>query len=74
MHDTYDEASFLKKMHNMLLRDIESLKEEEEEPKVDMKRLTYFFKKMPLQFQTILDAYLDAMVQDCLGPFWQFMS
>ena len=49
----------------MLLKDIEVLKEEE--PKVDMKRLTYFFKKMPLQFPTILDAYLDAMVLDYLG-------
>lgn len=68
MHDTYDEASFLKKMHSMLLRDIEVLKEEEK-PKVDMKRLTYFFKKMPLQFPAILDAYLNAMVLDYLGPF-----
>lgn len=72
MHDTYDEVHLLKNMHNMLLKDIEILKEEK--PKVDMKRLTYFFKKMPLQFPTILDAYLDAMFQDYLGPFWQFMS
>lgn len=72
MHDTYDEVSLLKKMHNMLLRDIESLKEEEE-PKVDMKRLAYFFKKMPLQFPTILDAYFDAIVLDYLGPFWKFL-
>ena len=71
MHDTYDEVSFLKNMHNMLLKDVESLKEEE--PKVDMKRLTYFFKKFPLMFPTILDAYLDAMVLDYLGPFWKFL-
>ena len=71
MHDTYDEVSLLKKMHNMLLRDIESLKEEE--PKVDTKRLTYFFKKMPLQFPIILDAYFDAMVLDYLGPFCKFL-
>lgn len=71
MHDTYDEVSLLKDMHNMLLKDIEVLKEEE--PKVDMKRLTYFFKKMPLMFPTILDAYFDAMVLDYLGPFWKFL-
>jgi hypothetical protein len=45
----------------------------EEEPKVDMKRLAYFFKKMPLQFPTILDAYFDAIVLDYLGPFWKFL-
>lgn len=72
MDDTYDEVSLLKDMHNMVLRDTESLKEEEE-PKIDMKRLAYFFKKMPLQFPTILDAYLDAMVLDYLEPFLKFL-
>ena len=72
MDDTYDEVSLLKAMHNMVLRDIEQLKEEE--PKIDMKRLEYFFKKMPLQFPTILDACLDAMVLDYLEPFWKFLS
>ena len=70
MHDTYDEVSLLKDMHSMLLKDIEVLKEEE--PKVDMKRLTYFFKKMPLQLPTILDACLDAIVLAYLRPFWKF--
>lgn len=71
MHDTYDEASILKNMHNMLLKDVERLKAEE--AKVDMKRLTYFFKKMPLQFPMILDAYFDAIVLDYLGPFCKFL-
>ncbi len=71
MHDTYDEVSLLKNMHNMLLKDVERLKVEE--AKVDMKKLTYFFKKMPLQFPMILDAYFDAIVLDYLGPFWKFL-
>ena len=71
MHDTYDEVSLLKEMHGMLLKDIESLKEEE--PKVNVKWLAFIYKKMPLQFPTILDAYFDAMVLDYLGPFWKFL-
>lgn len=71
MHDTYDEVSLLKDMHNMLLKDVERLKAEE--AKVDMKKLSYLFKKFPFMFPIILDAYLDAMVLDYLGPFCKFL-
>ena len=71
MHDTYDEVSLLKNMHSMMLKDVERLKAEE--AKVDMKRLSYLFKKFPLMFPIILDAYFDAMVLDYLGPFWKFL-
>lgn len=65
------ETQILSDFHKMLLKDVERLKAEE--PTVNVKWLTYFFKKMPLQFPTILDAYLDAMVLDYLGPFCKFL-
>jgi hypothetical protein len=61
------ETQILFDFHKMLLKDVERL--ETEEPAVNVKWLAFFFKKMPLQFPAILDAYFNAMVQNCLSPF-----
>ena len=65
------ETQILSDFHEMLRKDVERLKAEE--PTLNVKWLAFFYKKMPLQFPAILDACFDAIVLDCLSPFWKFL-
>ena len=61
------ETQILSDFHKMLLKNVEQLKAEE--PKVNVKWLAFFCKKLPFYFSAILNAYSDML----WCPFEKFM-